>query len=70
VRGFPHWGLWAQRSRGFGQDVASFFLATEAGSPTLVAAHIMGSPDIFDSRPETGLPGNLSTGALRGAGES
>mmetsp|Transcript_3687 Transcript_3687/g.10675 ORF Transcript_3687/g.10675 Transcript_3687/m.10675 type:complete len:900 (+) Transcript_3687:3737-6436(+) len=61
ARGFPHWGLWSERSGRFGSDIVRF-LAEGSGGANLAAAaeQLAGGPRVFAALNGSDLPGNLA----------
>lgn len=60
ARGFPHWALWLQRNGAFHRDFVSYFAESTPGMLDVIAMRLTGSADVFGSRWEEGLPGNLA----------
>jgi isoamylase len=62
ARGFPHWGVWAQRNAAFGRDLTAFLAEGAPGMLEDVALRLAGSADVFGVAREEGLPGCLAAG--------
>ncbi|KAL0049338.1 hypothetical protein WJX82_011691 [Trebouxia sp. C0006] len=62
-RGFPHWGIWAERNKAFQRDITSWLAHNQSGLASAVATRMTGSADLMASRCAEGLlPSSLATG--------
>lgn len=69
IRGFPHWGIWAERNKLFTADMMGLMAHCLPGMASKVATRITGSADLMETqRGEGALPGSLSTGRAPAAG--
>lgn len=61
-RGFPHWGVWAERNKTFQKDMLAWLVQNQNGMASNVATRMAGSADLLaDRTPEGLLPGSLAT---------
>ncbi|KAL3146430.1 hypothetical protein ABBQ32_003110 [Trebouxia sp. C0010 RCD-2024] len=61
-RGFPHWGIWAEKNKAFTKDIVSLMVHNQPGLASQVATRITGSADMMAGRAAEGLlPGSLAT---------
>lgn len=62
-RGFPHWGIWAERNKAFTKDLVALMVHNQPHMASQVATRITGSADLMTGRAAEGLlPGSLATG--------
>ncbi|GAX79475.1 hypothetical protein CEUSTIGMA_g6916.t1 [Chlamydomonas eustigma] len=60
LRGFPHWGVWAQCNDRFYSQLKSYLFQNQRGLLSEVATRITGSSDLFGAQHDSSLPGGLS----------